>query len=145
MLQILIDAINLRSGQRRTLCSKLEPTGNQQDCGMTPLHNLMCSSVHDLELYHVIVENYPTNLITEDGWGALPTASIVCILWSCTNRDHPVSSRPLPILYPNHEFNWTMMVETMGRYGRCDTRREIIENLLLVKQMHFPEQIECNF
>jgi len=78
MLQILIAAINLRSGQRRTLCSKLEPTGNQQDCGMTPLHNLMCSSVHDLELYHVIVENYPTNLITEDGWGALPLLYAFC-------------------------------------------------------------------
>ena len=73
MLHILIAAINLRSGQRWTLCSKFEPTGNQQDClGMTPLHILTCSSVHDLELYHVIVENYPTNLITEDGWGALP-------------------------------------------------------------------------
>jgi hypothetical protein len=48
-------------------------TGNQQDClGMTPLHILTCSSVHDLELYRVIVEKYPTNLITEDSWGALP-------------------------------------------------------------------------
>jgi hypothetical protein len=39
---------------------------------MTPLHILACSSVHDLEVYRVIVENYPTNLITEDRWGALP-------------------------------------------------------------------------
>jgi hypothetical protein len=47
-----------------------DPTGSQQDClGMTPLHILTCSSVHDLELYRIIVENYPTNLITEDRWG----------------------------------------------------------------------------
>ena len=48
-------------------------SGNQQDClGMTPLHILACSSVHDLELYRVIVEKYPANLITVDRWGALP-------------------------------------------------------------------------
>jgi hypothetical protein len=72
VLQRLIAAINMRSGQRRTLRSKLDPTGNQQDClGMTPLHILMCSSVHDLEVYRVIIEKYPANLITEDSWGAL--------------------------------------------------------------------------
>jgi hypothetical protein len=73
MLQNLIAAINLRSGQRRMLRSKLDPTGNRQDClGMTPLHILTCSSVHNLEVYRVIVDKYPTNLITEDRWGALP-------------------------------------------------------------------------
>ena len=67
VLQDLIAVINMRSG------NKLNPTGNQQDClGMTPLHILACSSVHDLVLYRVIIENYPTNLITEDRWGALP-------------------------------------------------------------------------
>jgi hypothetical protein len=40
-------------------------------------------------------------------------------------------------LYPDHVFNWTKMVETMGT---CDTPQESIENLLRVKQMHFPEQ-----
>ena len=39
--------------------SKLDPTGsNQHDClGMTPLHILACSSVHDLEMYRLIVES----------------------------------------------------------------------------------------
>ena len=70
VLQRLLAAINMSSGQRRTLRSKLDPTGNQQDClGMTPLHILACSSVHDLELYRLIVAKYPTNLITEDRWG----------------------------------------------------------------------------
>jgi hypothetical protein len=65
VLQDLNAAINMRSGQRRTLCSKLDPSGNQQDClGMTPLHILACSSVHDLEMYHIIIEKYPSNLIT---------------------------------------------------------------------------------
>ena len=39
--------------------------------------------------------------------------------------------------YPDHIINWTRMVETMGR---CDTTKESIENLLQVKQMHFPDQ-----
>ena len=73
VLQNLSAIINMRSGQPWSLRSKLNLTGNQQDClGMTPLHILACSSVHDLEAYRLIVENYPTNLITEDGWGALP-------------------------------------------------------------------------
>ena len=77
----LIVAINMKSGQRQTLRSKLDPTGNHQDClGMTPLHILTCSSVHDIELYHLIVEKYPTNLITVDRWGALPL-----LTWGCTS------------------------------------------------------------
>ena len=57
----------MTSGQRLTLNSMLDPTGNEQDClGMTPLHILACSSIHNLELYRLIVENYPANLITED-------------------------------------------------------------------------------
>jgi hypothetical protein len=83
MLQDLISVIDMRSGQHEVLGSnKLNPTGNQQDClGMTPLHILARSSVHDLELYRVIIETYPTNLITEDSGGA---AFTVCILGNCT-------------------------------------------------------------
>jgi hypothetical protein len=136
VLQILIDAINSRFGQLRTLRGKLDPTGNQQDClGMTPLHILACSFVHDLEMYRVIVENYPTNLITEDRWGALP---LLYAFWG----DAPAEIiefllESYQALYPGYEFNWTNMVETMGR---CDTPKESIENLLRVKQMHFPDQ-----
>jgi hypothetical protein len=54
VLHSLILAVNSRC--RRTLRVKLDPTGNQQDClGMTPLHILTCSSVHDLEVYRLIV------------------------------------------------------------------------------------------
>ena len=133
VLHNLIDAINMRSGQCWTLCSMLDPTGNQQDClGMTPLHILTCSSVHDLELYRVIVDNYPTNLITEDRWGALP------LLWGAAPAEIiQFLLGSYQSLYPDHDFNWTIMVETIGR---TDTPKESIENLLQVKQMHFPEQ-----
>jgi hypothetical protein len=136
VLQNLIAAINSRSGQSRTLRPKLNPTGNQQDClGMTPLHILTCSSVHDLEVYHLIVENYPTNLITEDRWGALP---LLYAFWGAAPTEIiQFLLESYQSLYPGYEFNWTMMVETMGR---CDTPKESIENLLCVKQIHFPEQ-----
>ena len=42
------------------------------------------------------------------------------------------------LLYPTYEFNSTMMVETMGR---CDTPKECIENLVLVRLIHFPDQL----
>ena len=136
ILQILLAAIDRRSGQHRTLRSKLDQTGNQQDClGMTPLHILTCSSVHDLELYRVIIENYPTNLITEDRWGALP---LLYAFWGAAPSEIiQLLLDSYRSLYPDHEFNWTMMLETIGR---CDTPKESIENLLCVKQMHFPEQ-----
>jgi len=48
-------------------------SGLRQDClGMTPLHILACSTVQCLEVYQLIVEKYPENLIVEDAWGTLP-------------------------------------------------------------------------
>jgi hypothetical protein len=136
VLQNLIAVINLRSGQRLTLRSKLEITGNQQDClGMTPLHILTCSSVHNIEVYRVIIKNYPTNLITEDRWGAVP---LLYALWGAVPAEIlQLLLESYTSFYPGHVFNWTMMVETMGR---TDTPKESIENLLSVRQMHFPEQ-----
>jgi hypothetical protein len=137
VLQNLIAAINLRSGQCQTLRSnKLDPSGSQQDClGMTPLHILACSSVHNLEVYRLIVEKYPTNLITEDRWGALP---LLYAFWGAAPTEIiEFLLESYQALYPGHEFNWTMMVETMGR---CDTPNENIETMLHVRQMHFHDQ-----
>jgi hypothetical protein len=136
VLQHLISAINMTLGHCSALCSKLDPTGNEQDClGMTPLHILACSSVHDLELYRVIVDNYPINLITEDRWGALP---LLYAFWGAAPTEiiqFLLDSYQLH--YPGHIFNWTMMAKTIGR---TDTPKESIDNLLCVKQMHYPEQ-----
>jgi len=59
-------------------------------------------------------------------WGVAPAEIIQFLLES--NR----------LLYPTYEFNWTMMVETMGK---CDTPKESIENLVLVRLIHFPDQL----
>jgi hypothetical protein len=106
--------------------NELDPTGNQQDClGMTPLHILACSSVHDLEVYHLIVEKYPANLITVDRWGALP---LLYAIWG----DAPVEIVQFLIysyqtLYLDHEFDWTDMAITLGR---ANAPVAVIQNLL---------------
>jgi hypothetical protein len=63
----------------------IDPTGLQQDClGMTPLHILTCSTVQCLELYQLIIDKYPANLIFEDAWGATPLLYAVCCMGGCT-------------------------------------------------------------
>jgi hypothetical protein len=114
--------------------NELDPTGNQQDClGMTPLHILACSSVHDLEVYCLIVAKYPANLITEDRWGAVP---LLYAIWG----DAPSEIINFLInsyqsLYTGHEFDWTDMVITLGR---ASVPVAVIQNLLDVQHALSP-------
>jgi hypothetical protein len=91
---------------------------------------MTCSSVHDLELYRVIVEKYPANLITEDRWGALP---LLYAFWGAAPAEiiQFLLDR-YQSLYPGHVFNWMMLILTIGRTDA--------PNLLQVKQIHFPDQ-----
>jgi len=47
--------------------------------GMTPLHMLACSGIHDLSLYSRIYEISPNAFAAKDKWGDLPLAYII---WS---------------------------------------------------------------
>lgn len=125
-----------RAGHHRVLRSKLDSTGKQQDClGMTPLHILACSTVQNIELYDVLIERYPENLITEDRWGALP---LLYAVW----RDAQSEVVQLLVesyqsIYPSYEFNWTKMAETLGS---STAPIEIMKSLLDLRQEHFPQQ-----
>jgi len=126
----LNNATNIRISQRR---SKLDPSGNQQDClGMTPLHILACSTVQQLGLYRVLVEKYPETLIKEDRWGALP---IFYAIWG-NSPDEIVQFlvESYQSLYPNHELNWSMMIETLGKAG---APKETIQSLIDVQRESF--------
>ena len=110
----LTDATNMRSGSSRSLRSKLDPSGNQQDTlGMTPLHILACSTVQNVDMYRIIIEKYPDNLITKDKWGALPLLYVIwgqtcsSIQWFLAGRYHS--------LYPEHAINWEDMFETLAK------------------------------
>jgi hypothetical protein len=70
-------------------------------------------SVHDIELYRVIVERYPANLITEDRWGALP---LLYAFWGAAPSEIIMFLvESYKSLYLGHVFDWTNMVDTMGR------------------------------
>jgi hypothetical protein len=114
--------------------NELDPTGNQQDIlGMTPLHILACSSVHNFEIYCVIVAKYPANLITVDAWGAVP---LLYAIWG----DAPIEIINYLIdsyqsLYPYNEFDWTDMVITLGR---ANAPVAVIQNLLDIQHTLSP-------
>jgi hypothetical protein len=116
---------------------ELHPTGNQQDClGMTPLHILACSTVHSLELYRLMIDKYPGNLIVEDAWGAVP---LLYAVWG----DAPSEVVQFLIvsyqsLYPDYEFDWTAMVMTLGR---ANAPVAVIQNLLDIQQSLSPRYI----
>jgi hypothetical protein len=123
---------------------KLDPTGLHQDClGMTPLHILACSTVQCLEVYRIMINNYPENLIVADAWGALP---LLYAVWGdAPFGDAPFGDAPSEIvqflvnsyqsLYPDHEFDWSEMVITLGR---AEASVAVITNLIHVKQSLSP-------
>ena len=115
----------------------LGQTGLQQDClGMTVLHILACLTVQCLELYRLIVDKYPANLIVEDAWGAVP---LLYAVWG----DAPSEILRFLVtsyqsLYPHHKFNWTFMVRTLGQ---ANAPAAVIRNLLDLQQNLSPRYI----
>jgi len=64
---------------------ELNHSVRQQDClGMTPLHILACSKRHHIELYQLLIETCPQNLVKEDAWGDIP---LVYALWGNTPNE----------------------------------------------------------
>ena len=132
----LNNVTDMRRTQKRSLRSKLDPTGSQQDClGMTPLHIMACSTVQNVELYRILIDKYPESLITKDRWGALP---LLYAVWG----DAPDEIVQFLIesyksLYPDREMNWTEMVETLAK----DAPLKVIQNLLEMHKHHFPTQL----
>jgi hypothetical protein len=110
------------------------PTGLRQDClGMTPLHILACSTAC-LELYQLMVDYYPENLIVEDSWGAIP---LLYAVWGDAPREVvQFLVRSYQSHYPSHEFNWTSMIMTLGR---ANALVSAIEHLLDIQQTLSPE------
>jgi hypothetical protein len=51
-----------------------------RDClGMTPLMICACSSKHDVELYHLVVDAYPQTLIWRDEWDGV---ALLYAIWN---------------------------------------------------------------
>ena len=133
----LSTATDMRSGQSRSLRSRLDLTGNQQDClGMTPLHILACSSVQNIELYKVLIEKYPSNLITKDRWGTLP---LLYAVWRNPNKIQIVKfmMKKYQAIYPNYELNWTKMMETLVKANVSFKWFRVLHHM---QRKYFPNQ-----
>jgi hypothetical protein len=113
---------------------ELHPSGLQQDClGMTPLHILACSTVQCLELYQLIVDNFPGSLIVEDAWGATP---LLYAIWGeAPSEIVELLVNSYQSLYPDHDFNWNDMLITLGR---ANASKYAIQNLIDVQQRLSP-------
>jgi hypothetical protein len=109
-------------------------SGVRQDClGMTPLHILACSTVQCLEVYQLIVEKYPENLIVEDAWGAVP---LLYAVWGdAPNETVQFLVNSYQSLFPNHQFDWNDMLITLGR---ANASKVVIQNLLDIQQTLYP-------
>ena len=113
---------------------ELDPSGLQQDClGMTPLHILACSTVQCLELYRLLVEKYPANMIVEDSWRATP---LLYAIWG----DAPSEVVRFLVdsyqsLFPNHQFDWNAMLLTLGR---ASVSKVVMQNLLNIQHALSP-------
>jgi len=125
-------ATDIRISRRR---SKLDPTGRKQDClGMTPLHILACSTVQNIELYKLLVDKYPENLISEDRWGAVP---LLYAIWGkAPDEITQFLATTIQSNYPDYKMNWNMMVETLGSVGAIDG----VQNLVDLQEKYFPEE-----
>ena len=124
-------------GQGRIMRSQFDdPSIKQQDTlGMTPLHRLACSTMHNIELYKILIENHPESLITKDKWGAIP---LLYAIW----RDAGKEIRKLLVksyltIFPNYKFDWTMMMETLAR---ANVDGDILQHLHNIQINSFPDQ-----
>ena len=117
--------------------SKLNPTGNQQDClGMTPLHVLASSTVQNIESYQVLIEKYPENLIVKDEWGTVP---LFYAVWGNASSEivQLLVEKYLSI-YPDNELdNWTKMITTLGVRSAPESS---IQSLLDLQKVSFIAQ-----
>ena len=122
--------------KKRVLGSKINPTGNLQDClGMTPLHIMACSTVQNIEIYRLLVTKYPENLIIKDRWRAIP---LLYAVWG--NAPEEIVQflvESYQTIHPNYKFNW---IEMMWTLSRANCAQEVIQKLLDVHQESFPGQ-----
>lgn len=139
-------AKNMRDIQRvihpwstKTRCGKLSEVGKRQDFqGMTPLHILVSSTKHRLEMYQMLVEKYPDNLVTKDKWGEIPLTYAFCCNAPSEIIDFLMESYKLN--HPHFKFDWEHMVSRMAIMSAPLKR---IQTLLDARERSFPDD-KCN-
>ena len=102
--------------------------------GMTPLHILACSKRQRLELYRVIVERYPQNLITKDRFGAEP---ILYAIWgSAPPNIIDYLAESYKSKYPDYILDWYGMIKTLS----ISPSTRVLHTLFDTRETYFPDQ-----
>ena len=111
----------------KTRSGKVNDTGKRRDIvGMTPLHILACSTKHCSELFQLLVEKYPENLITTDDWGFTPL--FYAFLCNAPSEVIGIFVESYKIKYPDHELKWGCMIHILLRFGAPLGRLKILMN-----------------
>ncbi|KAL3944925.1 MAG: hypothetical protein SGBAC_001016 [Bacillariaceae sp.] len=85
---------------------------SQQDAfGMTPLHILACSVHQSLDLYRLLFDYNPTDLITKDKWGDYP---LQYAYQTHAPLEHVLLLlRSQQSIFPHHKIDWVSMIKKM--------------------------------
>ncbi|EED92674.1 predicted protein [Thalassiosira pseudonana CCMP1335] len=117
------------------IIQQLTDNHQQQDTlGMTPLHILACSKRQSLDLYRLVVEHFPDDLICKDKWGKIP---IFYALWSIA-PDEIVQFliESIKAAHPQYELDWKGLLKDFVVNGAS---MEVVERVVSVQQAYFPE------
>eukprot|EP00970_Alexandrium_tamarense_P015664 scaffold5368_cov206-Alexandrium_tamarense.AAC.6 len=117
------------------IIQQLTDNHQQQDIfGMTPLHILACSKRQSLDLYRLVVEHFPNDLICKDKWGEIP---IFYALWSIA-PDEIVQFliESIKAAHPQYELDWKGLLKDFVVNGAS---MEVVERVVSVQQAYFPE------
>ena len=138
VLERLDQAMNLKK-TNRVLSATYQGLLGIDWLGMTPLHILVCSKRQRLELYQVIVERYPQNLITKDKFGAEP---LLYAIWgSAPSEVLQFLADNYKSKYPDYELDWYGMVRTLA----SSPSTQVLHNLFDIQDTYFPDQKICGW
>jgi hypothetical protein len=114
-----------------------QPTDNhqQQDTlGMTTLHILACSKRQSLDLYRLVAEHFPDDLICKDKWGEIP---IFYALWSgAPDEIVQFLIESIKAAHPQYELDWKGLLKNVVVNGAS---MEVIKRVVSVQQVYFPK------
>jgi len=134
VLERLDEAMKNQKRTNRVLSTTYQGLLGVDWLGMTPLHILACSKRQSLELYQVIVEHYPRNLITKDKFGAEP---LLYAIWgSAPSEIVQYLAESYKSKHPDYELDWYGMVRTLAKAP--STR--VLHKLFDTKESFFPDQ-----
>ena len=134
VLERLDEAMKNQKKTNRVLSTTYQGLLGIDWLGMTPLHILACSKRQRLELYQVIIERYPQNLITKDKFGAEP---LLYAIWaSAPTHIIDYLAESYKSKHPDYTLDWYDMVRTLAKAPPI----RVLHKLFDIQDTYFPDQ-----